>query len=159
MWQLGLALALLSVGAAFVRDRCILAVALALLANWALNTAIVEAAHEPFPWAFFIGSDYLTGMTVIAMSVIICDKVRTGAIAIAASYALQCLAHVSYSMSAQDGTAQYYYYWTLFYIAVAQGLLVFSWGLYELARRPARNSGSVPSDLGLFVRNKEKGSG
>ena len=47
MWQLGLALALLALGACFVvRDKCVSLAAIGIFANWAINTEVVNLTDD-----------------------------------------------------------------------------------------------------------------
>lgn len=150
MWQLGLALAALCLGAAFIRDRCVLGVAATLLANWTINTVFAWATGEPASWGFFLGVDYASGIFALVGVGLICQRFTVGSIVIAISYAAECLMHAAYGLSDQGEWAQYRYWWATYYTAIAQLMFVFGWGAYEWARRSVRDRRRVsPRPLGL----------
>lgn len=153
MWELGLALSLLAIGSFLTGDRCVTAAALALLANWLLNTIVAWATDDPYPFGLFLGVDYLTGTFMLAGLSLVCGRIALVGIVLALTYALQCVLHAAYGLSDQGEWAQYRYWWALFYIAVGQMLIVFGWGAYELARRHLRSRGRLAPDRTLPARS------
>ncbi len=138
MWQLGLALCALCLGAAVLRDRCISCVSAVLLANWGVNTAFVHISGAVDPWGFFLGADYVSGLFAVAGVGLICHRFTLGAIVIALSYALECVIHAAYGLSGHGQAASDQYWWATFYVAVGQMMFVVGWGIYEMARRAVR---------------------
>lgn len=147
MWQLGLALALLSIGAALLRERCITGAALVLLANWTINSLFCRFSADPYPWGFFLASDYVSGVFVVAGLGMICQRFTFGSVVLALSYAAECVMHAAYGLSDHGAWAQYRYWWAIFWVAVGQMAFVVGWGIYEMARRYARARRSLAPDL------------
>ena len=152
MWQLGLALSLLTIGAALLRDRCVFGTAAALLANWVVNTAIVRVTGEEYPWGAFMTVDWLTGVFVLVGLPLICGRFSPAPIIIGLSYGLECVVHAAFGLSAHDQWAKYRYWWTLNYVAVGQMMFVASWGAYELGRRRFRARRGLAPDAAGFAR-------
>lgn len=152
MWQLGLALALLTIGVALLRDRCLAGVAATLLANWTINTAMVRMTGDPASWGIFITTDYLSGVFVLVGLGLLCGRFTWGSVVIAMSYGLECIVHAAYGLSDHGIWATYRYWWTTFYIAVGQMMFVTGWGLYELARRYDRARRGMAPDVAGTAR-------
>lgn len=146
MWQLGLALSALCLGAAVLRDRCVFGVCAVLLANWLINTAFVFLGSDVNPWGFFLGVDYLSGVFAVAGIGLICGRFTFGSVAIGLSYAVECVIHAAYGLSDQGVWAQYRYWWATFSVAVGQMLFMLGWVAYELARRAVSARRRIPSD-------------
>jgi hypothetical protein len=153
MWQVGLTLCVLCAGAAILRDRCIFGVSAALLANWIINTVMVRSTGDASTWGVFLTVDYLSGIFILLALPLLCGRFTAGAIVIALSYALECVVHASYGLSDHGAWAAYRYWWTTFYIALAQMLFVVGWGLFEIARRFYRaRRGVAPDVVGVSGR-------
>jgi hypothetical protein len=146
MWQLGLLLSLLCVGAAVLRDRCVFGAAAALLVNWIVNTAAVWISGVDFPWGAFLTVDWLTGVFVLVGLPLICGRFTAGPVVIGLSYGLECILHAAFGLSDHGPWPEYRYWWTLYYIAIGQMLFVFGWGLYELGGRYHRARRRVAPD-------------
>lgn len=152
MWQLGLALSVLCIGAALLRERCVFGVAATLLVNWTVNTVFVRVAGDVSPWGFFLATDYVSGVFVISGLAVICGRFTLASIIIALSYAAECVLHAAYGLSDHGAWATYRYWWATLYIAVGQMMFVFGWGAYELARRIGRARRRVPFDPARVAR-------
>jgi hypothetical protein len=61
--------------------------------------------------------------------------------------------HAAYGLSDHGQWSAYRYWWSTFYIAVGQMMIVFGWGLYELARRYDRARRGVAPDMAGAARN------
>lgn len=145
MWQFGLALSALCIGAALLRDRCIFGAAATLLVNWVVNTLMVQHVTSVPSWGIFITTDYLSGVFLLVGLGLVCHRFTIGAVVLALSYGFECVIHAAYGLSEQGAWADYRYWWSLFFVAVGQMLFVIAWGLYELARGYLRDRGGVAS--------------
>ncbi|MFS0736921.1 hypothetical protein ABC347_07715 [Sphingomonas sp. 1P06PA] len=110
------ALCLLS-GRSWERRR----VAIALLANWFVNTAIVEATGNPYAWQAFAAVDFATGAFIL-------ERANSRfPIMISSIYGLELVIHCAFGASSMGDHAQYDWWWRLFILACCQALVMLGW--------------------------------
>lgn len=133
-----------------MRDGCRTATALALLINWGMNTAFVMATGDPYPWLWFIVTDYLTALAIFA-----CYASRWQ-LTIIGIYAVQLISHVAFGLSAQGAWAHYYGWWGLYYLAWAQLIAFGGWTFHGLARNNSWLGSIVSSPKLGFAKKAER---
>lgn len=126
-----------------LRNWRMLGAAVILLANWAINTAVVEWTGETYPWSWFLSVDYLSGVVVL----IVAGRPSIWQYIVTASFALECIAHGAFGLTRETPWTDYYYWWTLHDVAWSQFWFLIGWGFYELAARGFGHVRGAPSPV------------
>lgn len=120
-----------------------------LLANWAINTAVVSWTGQNYPWAWFLCTDYLSGLVLL----VVAGKPTLWQAVVTASFALECIAHGAFGLTRETPWTEYYYWYSLHYVAWAQLWLLASWGVCDLAGRFSRRYGGPSSSIAGVERS------
>ena len=150
MWMLPSCLLAVIGFAVVLRKPRMFGTAAVLLANWVVNTGVVSWTGESYPWAWFLCTDYLSGMVLLMVA----GKPTLWQVLIAALFALECIAHGIFGAKGRTAWTEYYYWYTLHYVAWSQLWAVTSWGLYEVAGRGLRHVRGAPPSVAGMVRDR-----
>lgn len=146
MWPLPTCLLVASIFGAVLRNARMSGTALILLGNWAINTAVCQWTGQNYPWPWFLSVDYLSGLVVLFVA----GKPTLWQAIVTALFALECVAHGAFGLTRITPWTEYYYWYSLHYIAWTQFWAVTGWGLCDLAgRRLGRARGAPSSRLGM----------
>lgn len=136
--------------AGVLRNPRMAGTAIILFANWAINTAVCEWAGQHYPWPWFLSIDYLSGLVVLFVA----GKPTLWQAIVTALFALECVAHGAFGLTRITPWTEYYYWYSLHYIAWSQFWIVTGWGLYDLARRGFRHDRRAPPSLADMERHQ-----
>lgn len=150
MWLLPSCLILAGIFAGVLRNWRMMGAAGILLANWAINTSVVNWTGQSYPWAWFLCVDYLSGMVILIVS----GKPTLWQALIAALFAFECIAHGAFGIKGRTIWTEYYYWYTLHYVAWSQFWIVTSWGLCEIAGRRVGHARGAPSSVAGVERGQ-----
>lgn len=123
---------------------------LVLLANWVINTGVAQWTGQNYPWPWFLSVDYLSGLVLL----IVAGRPTLWQAIVTALFAIECVAHGAFGLTRQTAWTEYYYWYTLHYIAWSQFWIVTGWGICELAGRRLRHARGTPSHIVGMERGK-----
>lgn len=143
MWTFLASILFVCACALTLRNDRMLATAIVLLANWTVNTTIVTWLGDPYPWAWFLATDYLSGFVLVALA----GRPAMWQVFVTVLFALECVAHGAFGLSRRTPWTEYYYWYLLSYTAWAQLCVIAAWGLCEVAGRYGWSGRRAPSSI------------
>lgn len=150
MWLIPTCLIALCCFAAALRKPRMFGTATVLLVNWGINTAVVQWTGQIYPWPWFLCVDYLSGLVLL----IVAGRPTLWQAIVTASFALECIAHGAFGLTKETPWTEYYYWYSLYYIAWSQFWVVTGWGLCDLAGRVHRHARGAASVVPGMERGK-----
>lgn len=150
MWQIPACLVALGCVAAVLRKPRMFGTVAVLLVNWGINTAVVQWTGQTYPWSWFLCVDYLSGLVIL----IVAGRPTLWQAIVTVLFALECVAHGAFGLTKETPWTEYYYWYSLYYIAWAQFWIVTGWGLCDLARRWSRRFRSEASSVAGVERRQ-----
>lgn len=146
MWLLPACLITICGIAAVLRNWRMLGTAAVLLLNWAINTTVCQWSGQNYPWPWFLSVDYLSGLVVL----FVVGKPTLWQAIVTALFAIECVAHGAFGLTRITPWTEYYYWYSLHYIAWSQFWIVTGWSLCDVAgRRLGRARGTPSSRPGM----------
>lgn len=87
-----------------------------LVVNWGLNTVLSLVSGSQFHWAPMAAIDYASAIALLSLAATLHGRVERWQAAVVGIYGAQLCAHAAYGWAGGD----YYYWWTLYGLLIAQ---------------------------------------